>query len=351
MKQQDEVAKLESHFGDLALKYQQQGLKDIDLTEQLEKGKAEIRRKYRKMETDEQKQKNQEMADLEETFFQLSIQNMEEGEEKRVLLLEEAEEKEKEAYERKKEELRNRLEEKEITEEEYRRRAELLEGIHQENMGRITKVAAEDAKKIEQNKYDQISQLLGSYSSLYREIAQAGIETNKKAFFAYKAFAIAEGMISAASAYLKALDQKPPNPVLAALTFGLGMAKVGMIAAQQPPSFDQGGISTRPGVYYSGVPEAHIPLRGGKVPVAMNTPVGSASRINVRSNPVFVQSRGDNRKIVNIYLTNPTFQDLNQQYQVMETIAKTVTRQFAPSAVIENYQNDGAIRKIVRSGR
>ena len=33
--------------------------------------------------------------------------------------------------------------------------------------------------------------------------------------------------------------------------------------------FDKGGISNIPGLYYAGVPEAHIPLEGGKVPVEL----------------------------------------------------------------------------------
>lgn len=35
-------------------------------------------------------------------------------------------------------------------------------------------------------------------------------------------------------------------------------------------SFDNGGISKVPGIYYSGIPEAHIPLEGGNVPVKLD---------------------------------------------------------------------------------
>ena len=44
------------------------------------------------------------------------------------------------------------------------------------------------------------------------------------------------------------------------------------------PSFDSGGISDSPGTYYSGVPEAHVPLSsGGYIPVKLSGGGGHAS--------------------------------------------------------------------------
>ena len=47
------------------------------------------------------------------------------------------------------------------------------------------------------------------------------------------------------------------------------VAAIGGPTASAIPSFDNGGVSTVPGLYYAGVPEAHIPLQNGKVPVEL----------------------------------------------------------------------------------
>lgn len=54
--------------------------------------------------------------------------------------------------------------------------------------------------------------------------------------------------------------------VQAAITKAM-VAMIGSPMGVPVPSFDNGGISTVPGLYYAGVPEAHIPLKSGKVPV------------------------------------------------------------------------------------
>ena len=57
----------------------------------------------------------------------------------------------------------------------------------------------------------------------------------------------------------------------------LGTTAAGIAAAKgmaaTTASFDEGGISTTPGIYYAGVPEAHIPLKQGSVPVEFKKPV------------------------------------------------------------------------------
>jgi len=326
MKQQDEVAKLESHFGDLALKYQQQGLKDIDLTEQLEKGKAEIRKKFRKIELDEQTEKAQELYDLELTYTQLSVQNMEDGSIKQDALAEIAKNKEDDRYREALQTLNEQLENKVIVAEEYRRITETLEGIHQEKLNEIEKEGVEKRTSLEKSRLDSIKTLVGDYASLYRDMAQAGIGGLKESFDLYKAFAGAEGIIAAYGAYLKGLEKG--GPVMAYANLALGLAKVALINAQQPPSFDQGGISTKPGVYYSGVPEAHIPLKSGKVPVDI--------------------SGGERPTIINeFHIEGNTFLDQQTLQENMAVIADTISKQNAPGAIVENYLNDGIVRTIL----
>jgi uncharacterized Zn finger protein len=109
------------------------------------------------------------------------------------------------------------------------------------------------------------------------------------------------------------------------------MAQVAMIQSAQPPSYDQGGISNAEGLYRTGpIREAHIPIpSGGKIPVKVE---------------------GKENQTVQIIMNNPTFQDLETQRQVMAQIASMVAAQVAPGAVIENYENDGAVRQMVRGG-
>ena len=58
---------------------------------------------------------------------------------------------------------------------------------------------------------------------------------------------------------------------------GASMASIGAfqgIAAggSAVPSYDEGGINTSPGFFYSGVPEAHVPLKSGAIPVEITMP-------------------------------------------------------------------------------
>jgi len=86
-------------------------------------------------------------------------------------------------------------------------------------------------------------------------------------------------------------------------------------------------VSEKPGVYYSGVPEAHIPLKSGKVPV---------------------QVQGNAGNNITIKMENPVFQDVATQRQVFRMLAEEVVRRTAPSVVYNDYQNDGRMRKMVR---
>jgi len=94
-------------------------------------------------------------------------------------------------------------------------------------------------------------------------------------------------------------------------------------------SFDQGGISNARGIYQTGdIKEAHIPIpSGGKIPVK-------------------VEDRGKTQ----IILSNPVFQDLETLKQTMAQIAEVVAERVAPDAVVNNYNDDGAVRNMIRGG-
>ena len=207
-------------------------------------------------------------------------------------------------------------------------------GIAKEHIATVTadktkKIAAEEnAARLSfyQNAASQIS-------GTFMQIAQAGGKQSLAAFKLYQAFAITEAIIAANLAAAKVLGQTGIFGIpLSYMVWGQAMLNVAMIAAARPPSYDEGGISNKPGMYYSGVPEAHIPLKGGAVPVNIS---GQS-----RQSPTFI-----------IHMENPVFQDLATQQQVFTQIATNISRRVAPGAVVENYNNDGAIRKMIRGNR
>ena len=170
-------------------------------------------------------------------------------------------------------------------------------------------------------------------SATFLQIAQAGGKQSRKAFEVYKRFAQIEAGISAARAILMALGSPPGPPwsfITAGITAGMAGVQVAMIEKSQPPSYDQGGISRAQGVYQTGnISEAHIPLKSGKVPVNV-TGGGSAGTTFV------------------IKMENPVFQDVDTQRQVFAQIAEVIARRVAPDAVIQNYNDDLGIRRMVR---
>jgi len=131
-------------------------------------------------------------------------------------------------------------------------------------------------------------------------------------------------------AYTKTLAEPalpwPGNVAMANIILGMAAVQIGLIAAAKPPSYDTGGISTTPGMYYAGVPEAHIPLQsGGKVPVSLSGGGG-----------------GD------IILNNPTFQDQATLMKTMDTIAEARVTQGASRAVMQDYNDDHPVRSMIR---
>lgn len=170
-------------------------------------------------------------------------------------------------------------------------------------------------------------------SDIWSNITSLGGKQSKEAFMIGKAFAIAEATMNAHLAATKAMSQTGIFGIpMSALIYAQAAARIAMIASQQPPSFDEGGISTKPGIYYSGVPEAHVPLKSGKIPVDLNN----------------AQKQDSQEKVININLNNPTFMDQNTLMQTMTNIAQVVTMNLAPKAIEKNYDNDGSMRSIIR---
>lgn len=184
----------------------------------------------------------------------------------------------------------------------------------------------------------------------FRAIAEAGGKYSKQAFVMYKAFAITKALMDtyeAAIGAYKALVGIPYvgpfiAPVAAAAAVAAGMAQVNMIRSQKMPSYDQGGISTKKGIYQTGnIDEAHIPLKDGKVPVSLRSANYSASQ----------------GKTANIYyiMENPTFMDQNTLFNTQATIAtavsKRVVKEIGSNIIINDYNADKQIRKVLRSGK
>lgn len=199
----------------------------------------------------------------------------------------------------------------------------------------VSKKSAEIATAEQSAKLEIYRQNAAQISDTFLMIAQAGGKSSKEAFIAFKAFAIAEAIISANLAAAKVLGQVGIFGIpLSAFVWGSAMANVAQIVATQPPSFDSGGISSAGGVYQTGnIQEAHVPIPSGKIPVQISG------------------GGGGGQQTVQIILNNPVFQDLATQRQTMAQIASVVAAKVAPGAVIENYNNDLGIRRMIRGGR
>lgn len=176
----------------------------------------------------------------------------------------------------------------------------------------------------------------GQIAGTFQQIAQAGGRYSEEAFRMYQAFAIAQAYISGAMAYVKTLAEPalpfPGNVAMANIIAGMTAAQIGLIAAAEPPSYDEGGISHAKGIYQTGdIDEAHIPLKSGKVPVSLSGGGGGGNTVIIK-------------------MENPVFQDLATQRRVFTEIASKVAEQVAPAAVYRDYKNDGTMRRMVRSG-
>ena len=221
-----------------------------------------------------------------------------------------------------------------IERDQLTRQAELWEeaGLNKNRIDQLVSSRSIDIARAEQlAKLDIYQKIAGGIAGTFQQIAQAGGKQSREAFEMYKAFAMVQAGIAARAAVIGALGSPPygiPAMVLAGVIGAAAAVQIAMIAASQPPSFDQGGISNAKGIYQTGnIAEAHIPIpSGGKIPVQVN----------------------NQQQPVQIIMQNPVFQDIDTQRQVMAQIAEIVATRVAPGAVVENYNDDGAVRSMVR---
>ena len=138
----------------------------------------------------------------------------------------------------------------------------------------ITQINAQEA----QTRMQAIKDVAGGMAAGFKDVAEMGGQYSREAFMMYKAFKIVEIAIATKDAAMKAYSAMAGLPYVgpalgvaaAAAAVAFGAAQAAAVASAQPPSYDEGGVSTKPGMYYSGVPEAHIPLKSGAVPVEIS---------------------------------------------------------------------------------
>jgi len=185
-------------------------------------------------------------------------------------------------------------------------------GFDQDKRNKIYSAKYKKLKKEELTEVAGFYQgLAGNVSSTFLQIAQAGGEQSKKAFKLYQAFAIVEAMIGTSLAITKTLGQLGAWGIPVAITIGaMGAAQIAMILAAKPPSYDKGGVNLAPGLFYSGVPEAHIPLKDGSVPVEM-TGGGKPIELTILNVPTtdlldqYMASARGQDAIINVFGSRP----------------------------------------------
>ncbi len=154
-------------------------------------------------------------------------------------------------------------------------------GVDKEKIAKLTSDKLAAINKAEtQQRIDNIQDVAGSMSDGFKMISEMGGKHSKEAFATYKAFKIAETIISTYSGAMKAYESLASIPYVgpalgaaaAAAVTAFGMAQVSTISSAQPPSYDLGGISEARGIYQTGdIAEAHIPIpSGGKIPVQID---------------------------------------------------------------------------------
>ena len=215
-------------------------------------------------------------------------------------------------------------------------RAEALEDFYSVSTEQHTAALEETMANEEAMKEKRIQwaqDITGGMAGVFEDLAQAGGTHSKKMFGTYKAFKIAESIISAHTAAVKTMAEIPglAGQIMAGIIYAKAMLQVAAIKKTKPPSYDTGGVSTTPGYYFAGVPEAHIPLQsGGSVPVQFQGPAAAGG--------------------ITVLMKNPVFQDVDTLRNTMAEISRFVTRKEAPGAVVASYLGDGQIRTLSRSG-
>ena len=209
----------------------------------------------------------------------------------------------------------------------------------QEQLGMIGERERSAEKAKEETLRKERMDTFHSTTAGFKLMAESQGKHSKAAFVAYKAFKLIEIAIatkaSAIAAYNSMVGLPYVGPALgvaaAAAAIAFGTQQAANVQSMQPPSYDQGGISNAKGIYQTGnIAEAHIPIpSGGKIPVQVNT-------------------NNNQQQPVQIIMENPVFQDVEAQRQVFVQIADAVARRVAPEAVVDDYDNDGRIRNMVR---
>jgi TP901 family phage tail tape measure protein len=209
-----------------------------------------------------------------------------------------------------------------------------------QNMATVEKEAAHN-RQIQEAKLDIANRMASQASATADALYQSGIIKGKKAFAALKAIKIVEAVIHTATAIIKTLGEPalpfPSNVIMAAMIGAMGAAQVYAISQQQPPAYASGGIvrgrqdgrgqMIRAGEYGD---ELVVPLRGGKVPVAVMGGGGGGGSQVVEQHEHY-------------HFDNATFMDQNTLAASMETIAVAGVRR--------DYYNDGPTRSMIRGRR
>ncbi|HHP6661131.1 TPA: tape measure protein [Acinetobacter baumannii] len=150
--------------------------------------------------------------------------------------------------------LKVQLEQKEITTLEYNKRIEDAVRIHEENKFKIQEEYAEKYKDLQNTQYEsqlglynsllsQASTVWGGVTQIVKDSAGEQSGAYKAMFLVQQAIAMSTATIQAYQAYGNVLANAPYplNLTMAPVALGLGMANVGLIAAQTIAGFANGG--------------------------------------------------------------------------------------------------------------
>ncbi|MCA4182263.1 tape measure protein [Acinetobacter baumannii] len=152
--------------------------------------------------------------------------------------------------------LKVQLEQKEITTLEYNKRIEDAVRIHEENKFKIQEEYAEKYKDLQNTQYEsqlglynsllsQASTVWGGVTQIVKDSAGEQSGAYKAMFLVQQAIAMSTATIQAYQAYSNVLANAPYplNMTMAPIALGLGMANVGLIAAQTIAGFSDGGYT------------------------------------------------------------------------------------------------------------
>ena len=202
----------------------------------------------------------------------------------------------------------------------------------------IQKIQQSYDLQVAKTRVDTAKSMVSGVTSILDTLYTSGLVQNKKMFRVLKAFKMAEAGIQGASAVLNALASPYPWPIpaiMAVIAGTLAAVQIAAIAAQQPPAMAYGGVVKgsgdgrgqiiRAGEYGD---EAVVPMRDGGIPVKWMGEKGATQQQTVVEN--------------HYHFERAVFMDQNTLRRTLSSVAV--------SAVREDYNNDGPIRKLVRGG-